>query len=54
MAELSVLDQILSRGVIRIAVDFSGEMHMDPKYGAPPEYYIDEKTGEPAELSSSL
>jgi polar amino acid transport system substrate-binding protein len=48
MGKPSVLDQILKRGVIRIAVDFYGERHMDPKYGAPPEMYIDEKTGEPA------
>ena len=48
MNERSFLDEIIERGKIRIAVDFYGERHRDPKYGAPPEMYIDEETGEPA------
>jgi ABC-type amino acid transport substrate-binding protein len=54
MSERSTLDRILERGEIRVAVDFTGERHMDPKYGAPPEMYIDEETGKPAGIVIEL
>jgi ABC-type amino acid transport substrate-binding protein len=44
----SLLDQIRSRGVLRVAVEFNPPPEVD---GFPPEFYLDPRTGEPSGLA---
>lgn len=50
MSAKSVLDEILSRGAVRIAVSFSPP----PETGHSPEFYLDQKTGEPSGVVCEL
>ena len=45
----SVLDQIIERGTLRIAVEW-----LDPETGAPPEMYLDPDTGQPAGIAPQV
>lgn len=50
MTKKSILDEIQSRGIVRIAVSFSSP----PEEGHSPEFYVDQKTGEPSGVVCEL
>src|SRR4030067_1554130 len=50
MQEDSLLYEIRRRGILRVAVDFVPP----PRYGYPPEFYIDEDTGKPSGFGCEL